>query len=137
MTATRREFLRTGALVAGFTLAFDLPDGVAAQPLPAPFDPNAYIRIGDDGTVTLWVTQLEMGQGVRTLLPMILAEELEADWSRVHIEAASPGPRFTGIRLHTGGSSSTSDSYQRLCLAGAAARAMLAMGQRAVVAADD
>ena len=89
------------------------------------FEPNAYLRIGADGIVTLWVTKLEMGQGVRTLLPMILAEELEADWTHVRIEQASPGARFKGIELHTSGSGSSSASYRQLRVAGAAAREML------------
>jgi isoquinoline 1-oxidoreductase beta subunit len=91
------------------------------RPRRAPFDPNAHLRVGSDGTVTLWVTKLEMGQGVRTLLPMILAEELEADWTRVRIEQASPGPRFKGIELHTSGSDSSSAAYRQLRVAGAAA----------------
>ncbi|HEX3703262.1 MAG TPA: molybdopterin cofactor-binding domain-containing protein [Vicinamibacterales bacterium] len=126
MTATRREFLRAGSVLAGLTLAFRLPDliGVSADDSGA-FEPNAYLRVASDGLVTLWVTHLEMGQGVRTLLPMILAEELEADWTRVRIEQASPGPRFKGIELHTSGSGSSAGSYRRLRTAGAAAREML------------
>ena len=89
---TRRQFLRT-TTAAGLALAFDLRHLSALSPAAAAdaaFDPNAYLSVGSDGTVTLWVTKLEMGQGVRTLLPMILAEELEADWTRVRIEQASP-----------------------------------------------
>jgi isoquinoline 1-oxidoreductase beta subunit len=52
------------------------------------FEPNAYLRVSPDDHVTLWVTKLGMGQGVRTLLPMMIAEELEADWTRVRIEQA-------------------------------------------------
>jgi isoquinoline 1-oxidoreductase beta subunit len=66
-----------------------------------------------------------MGQGVRTLLPMLLAEELDADWARVRIEQATPGGRFQGVRLHTSGSSSSSDTFVELRSAGAAAREML------------
>ena len=124
---TRRQFLRT-TTAAGLALAFDLRHLSALSPAAvadAPFDPNAYLSVGSDGTVTLWVTKLEMGQGVRTLLPMILAEELEADWTRVRIEQASPGPRFKGIELHTSGSGSSSGSYRQLRVAAAAAREML------------
>ena len=124
---SRRQFLRaTGA--TGLLIAFDLPGLSArsiAQASHATLEPNAYLRVGSDDTVTLWVTRLEMGQGVRTLLPMILAEELEADWARVRIEQASPGPRFKGIELHTSGSGSSSAAYRRLRTAGAAAREML------------
>jgi len=124
---TRRRFLRTTA-AAGLLLAFDLRHLSAfssTAEADAAFDPNAHLRVGSDGTVTLWVTKLEMGQGVRTLLPMILAEELEADWTRVRIEQASPGARFKGIELHTSGSDSSSAAYRQLRLAAAAAREML------------
>ena len=123
---TRRQFLGRAA-AAGFVLAFELRD-LAAQTATAAataFEPNAYLRVGADNIVTLWVTKLEMGQGVRTLLPMILAEELEADWARVRIEQASPGPRFKGIELHTSGSGSSSGSYRSLRVAAATAREML------------
>ena len=121
---TRREFLRAAAGTAGLVVAFRLSD-VAAFGSKTVFDPNAYLQIDEDGVVTLWVTRLEMGQGVRTLLPMILAEELEADWSRVRIEQASPGARFAGIELHTSGSGSSSGSYRRLRSAAATAREVL------------
>jgi isoquinoline 1-oxidoreductase beta subunit len=121
---TRREFLRS-TVTAGLMLAFELPELRGSAAASGPFEPNAYLRVGPDGLVTIWITKLEMGQGVRTLLPMILAEELEADWSRVRIEQAMPGPRFKGIELHTSGSGSSSASYRQLRLAGATAREML------------
>lgn len=124
LMTTRREFLRAAAGTAGLVVAFRLSD-VAAFGSKTVFDPNAYLQIDEDGVVTLWVTRLEMGQGVRTLLPMILAEELEADWSRVRIEQASPGARFAGIELHTSGSGSSSGSYRRLRSAAATAREVL------------
>ena len=70
----------------GFTLAFHLPESRAAVKEAAPFTPNAFVRIDPDGTVTVQITKIEMGQGVRTSLPMILAEELEADWTKIAIE---------------------------------------------------
>ncbi len=124
MTISRRGFLESCA-VTGLTLSFRMDGCHATGASVAPFQPNAYLSIAPDGTVTLWVTKLEMGQGVRTVLPMILAEELEADWSRVRVEQASPGGKFTGIRLHTTGSSSIPRSYLPLRQAGAAAREML------------
>ena len=124
---SRRRFLGD-ATAAGLVLAFECPRLSALSAAPAstaPFEPNAHLRIAADGAVTLWVTRLEMGQGVRTLLPMILAEELEVEWSRVRIEQASPGGRFKGIELHTSGSDSSSAAYRGLRLAAAAAREML------------
>src|SRR4051812_36386545 len=124
---SRRQFLRVAGS-AGLVLAFDLGDAAAHVQTPqaiGALEPNAHLRVAPDGTVTLWVTRLEMGQGVRTLLPMILAEELEADWGRVRIEQASPGSQFKGIELHTSGSGSSSASYRQLRVAAAAAREML------------
>jgi isoquinoline 1-oxidoreductase subunit beta len=121
---TRREFLKT-SVAASLTIAFGLPEASRAEPQEGPFQPNAYLRIDPDETITLWVTRLEMGQGVRTLLPVILAEELDADWTRVRVEQAWPGGQFKGIRMHTSGSSSSSEAYEELRLAAAAAREML------------
>ncbi len=122
MTVTRREFVASLAST-GLILQVRLPSvqGVHA----AGFQPSAYLRIAPDGAVTIWATKLEMGQGVRTLLPMILADELEADWSHVRVEQAWTGEQFKGIRLHTSGSSSAADSWRALRTAGAAAREML------------
>lgn len=124
MTATRRQFLKTSA-AASLTIAFAWPEIADAQSPPALFRPNAYLRIDPDDTITLWVTRLEMGQGVRTLLPAILAEELDAEWTRVRVEQASPGGVFKGIRLHTSGSGSSSAAFRTLRVAAAAAREML------------
>ena len=127
MTLSRRAFLQAvPAAGAGLTIAFCLPVRAdASQEAERAFEPNAYLRIAEDGTVTLWCTRLEMGQGVRTLLPMMIAEELEVDWSAVRVEQAEPGGKFAGVRLHTSGSGSSSGSYQALRTAGAAAREML------------
>ena len=127
MTLSRRAFLQAvPAAGTGLALAFYLPGRAdAAQDSPRAFEPNAYLRIAPDGVVTLWCPRLEMGQGVRTLLPMMIAEELEVDWGGVRIEQAEPGAQFAGVRLHTSGSGSSSGSYQVLRAAGAAAREML------------
>jgi isoquinoline 1-oxidoreductase beta subunit len=126
VTASRRLFLAGGA-ATGLLVAFRVdPRAEADAPATSSvFEPNAFLRIAPDDTVTVYVVRLEMGQGVRTLLPMIVAEELEAEWSRVHVEQAWPGGRFAGIRLHTSGSSSSSEMYAALRTAGAAAREML------------
>ncbi|MBV8207363.1 MAG: xanthine dehydrogenase family protein molybdopterin-binding subunit [Acidobacteria bacterium] len=123
MNVQRRTFLKVSA-GAGFGLAFRL-HAFATQQTAANFEPNAYIRIDSDNTVTLWVTRSEMGQGVRTNLPAALAEELEVDLDQVKLQQAMPGSRFKGIRLRTSGSGSSSATFMSLRRAGAAARAML------------
>lgn len=129
MKATRRAFLETsikaGALAgAGLAIWIESPICSAAATATV-FEPNAYISISEDNIVRLWATRSEMGQGVRTTLPMMLAEELEADWSRIQLEQAMPGGRFKGIRLRTSGSGSTEGTYRAMRKAGATAREML------------
>lgn len=127
MTVTRRAFLRdTGRAALGLTVGFrfDLSRFAAAAATPE-FAPNAYIRIGSDNVVRLWAIRSEMGQGVRTLLPMVLADELEADWEKVVVEQAQMGTRFKGIRLRTSGSGSAAGTWQPLRKAAATAREML------------
>jgi isoquinoline 1-oxidoreductase beta subunit len=124
---TRRDFLRSSALGgAGLVIAFYLPTqadlrGMGAQP---PFQPNAWLQVDPQDNVTIWVGKSEMGQGVRTSLPMIVAEELDADWTRVRIEPALADARKYGNQL-TGGSTSVRTSWGPLRKAGAQARAML------------
>jgi isoquinoline 1-oxidoreductase beta subunit len=124
MSASRREFLRHAA-AAGAGLALRVPLLADPEPLGRPKQtaPNQWVRVGTDGTVTLVVARSEMGQGVRTSLTMILAEELDADWSRVAIEQASPSPLYTD--MSTGGSDSVESSWLPLRQAAAAAREML------------
>jgi isoquinoline 1-oxidoreductase beta subunit len=132
MTASRRDFIKVTAL-AGTSLML----GVATTPKKAekkPFKPNAWLRIDPDGKVTITVGKSEMGQGVRTSLPMIVAEELDADWEHVAIEQAMPGPDFQ--RLGTGGSWSIGGSWKPLRTAGATARAMLVVAAAARWSAD-
>ncbi|HVY94922.1 MAG TPA: molybdopterin cofactor-binding domain-containing protein, partial [Bryobacteraceae bacterium] len=119
MKSTRREFMAQGA---GLALAFRLPVSGAQT---SPFEPNAYIRIAPDNTITFTITRSEMGQGVRTLIATVLAEELEVDPARVRLEQAVPGARFKGIRMRTSGSGSSSGTFRALRPAGAAARHML------------
>jgi isoquinoline 1-oxidoreductase subunit beta len=125
MKATRRSFLKTSTLAGtGLVLCFELPRSITSEG-PEVFEPNAYISITPDNVVRLWITRSEMGQGVRTTLPMMLAEELEAGWSQIQYEQAMPGGRFKGIRLRTSGSGSTVGTYNALRKAGATAREML------------
>jgi isoquinoline 1-oxidoreductase beta subunit len=123
--ATRRTFLKTAALGgASLVIGFNGRQLFGAEKKEAvQFKPNGWVRIGEDGTITLTIGKSEMGQGVRTSLAMILAEELEADWSRIKLVQASPGPDFK--RLGTGGSFSLGGSWKNLRQAGAAAREML------------
>jgi isoquinoline 1-oxidoreductase beta subunit len=122
---SRREFLKSSAAgSAGLLLAFYAPALAAAPNAPEPdFKPNAYIRIDPRGDVHLVVTRSEMGQGVRTALAMILAEELDADWSRVKIEQGDCDPQYGDMT--TGGSMSIRSTWDPLRKAGACARDML------------
>ncbi len=128
MTLSRREFLRRSAMAGGsLVIAAWLPELAFGEEekTGVDFEPNVLIRISPDDVVTLTVIRHEMGQGVRTLLPMIMAEELEADWSKVIIEQAVTGPKFKGIRLHTSGSGTTRGTWDGLRKAGAMGREML------------
>jgi len=127
-TVNRREFLKTGAaagtsFVIGLYLpAFD-PSATHAAAAREPFKPNAWIEIRPDGAVTIWTGRSEMGQGVRTAMPMIVAEELEADWTRVRVAQADADPAY-GDQF-TVGSRSVRSGFEPLRKAGAAAREML------------
>jgi len=118
---SRRAFVTTGlAAGAGLVIGFYLPHGSTGSNT---FAPNAYLKIGSDGKVTIVVARSEMGQGVRTALPMILAEELEADWKQIVIEQAGASTLF-GDQT-TGGSASVRTTWDPMRKAGAAAREML------------
>src|SRR5437667_3476165 len=123
---TRREFVETGA---GLVIAFHLPPRVAPSSSPtaagAGFAPSAWLRVGTAGIVTLTVDKSEMGQGPHTALAMILAEELEADWSKVRVGPMPENPAAWSRPMSTGGSRSVRSSWEPLRKAGASARAML------------
>jgi len=94
------------------------------------FEPNAFVRIGTDNTVTVIVKHLEMGQGTFTGLPTLVAEELDADWGQIRAEGAPADATrynnlFMGAVQGTGGSTAMANSYEQMRKAGAAARAML------------
>jgi isoquinoline 1-oxidoreductase beta subunit len=123
-TLTRRDFIKISAVAGtGLVLAFYLPskDEVLEE---AAFIPNAWLKIDTDGTVTVTVARSEMGQGVWTSMPMIVAEELDADWSKIQIVQADAHPSKYGS-MSTGGSFSVRGSWQTLRTAGATAREML------------
>src|SRR5215218_816609 len=125
MTVSRRTFLQWSSLTgAALVLGISRDERVFALTAgAAPFEPNKWLRIGDDGSVTIVAHRAEMGQGVRTALPMIVAEELGADWSRVTVQHAQPGASFPDMR--TSGSGSVSGSWRPLRVAAASAREML------------
>ena len=125
---SRREFLATAAAAGSFILAFRVGGVSAADPAGTDFTPNAFIRIGRDNVVTIIVNKAEMGQGINTALPMLIAEELEVDLRRVKVEAAPVDAAYAhpqaGIQF-TGGSQSVATEWDRFRKAGAAAREML------------
>ncbi len=129
----RRKFLQSsaalaGGLVIGFWLPMDSKRAFAQQPPKKVYEPNAFLKIDKDGSVTVMVKHLEFGQGVTTAIPMLLAEELDCDWSKVKFALAPAGQAYAhtsfGMQM-TGGSSSTSDSWMQMRQVGASARAML------------
>src|ERR1700709_1890428 len=132
-----RRSLLAGGLAGGFLLAFHLPIRAAVnEPVQPPdategkFAPNAFIRIDTAGQTTLVVPQVEMGQGVYTSISMILAEELDADFSKVTLLHAPPNDKLYGNPTFglqvTGNSNSIRAFWMPLRNAGARARAMLA-----------
>src|SRR6266851_6054338 len=130
-----RRHLLTGGLAGGFLLAFHLPVRAANEPVlmayapEGPFAPNAFIRIDATGHTTLVMPQVEMGQGVYTAVAMILAEELDADFSQVTLQHAPPNDKLYGNPTFglqvTGNSNSVRAFWMPLRKAGAGARAML------------
>jgi len=128
---SRRTFLKGsvaigGGLVIGISIPLTVKPGEAAP--EAPYLPAAFIRIGSDNSVTIIINKSEMGQGVYTSLPMLVAEELECDWKMIRVEAAPVAPVYNhttfGVQA-TGGSTSIRTEWERLSKAGAAAREML------------
>ena len=94
--STRRDFLKSGALAGtGLVVAVHVPElarAAAAGAGKPVLEPNAYLRVGTNGDVTVIIARSELGQGSSTGLAMLVAEELEADWKRVRIEQAIPAP---------------------------------------------
>ncbi len=127
-TLTRRTFLGysfgAGALMLGVTdsLAASVFQ-VGAKPGGKPWQPGVYLVLDNDGAVSIIAHRSEMGTGVRTSLPMVLAEELNADWSRVRILQAIGDTKYGS--QNTDGSCSVKDFYDAMRIAGASARTML------------
>jgi isoquinoline 1-oxidoreductase subunit beta len=131
---SRREFLKTSARISGgLVVGFVLP-GIgrfaAFQGLQAGgrFAPNAFVRVGTDDSVTILLAHSEMGQGIWTSLPMLVAEELDADWSKIKVAHAKAAPVYAhttvGLQM-TGGSTTTLSEFDRYRQAGATARTLL------------
>ncbi len=127
LALSRRSFLvSTGA----FSVAVAFGPALDTASAAAPFNPNAWVTIGEDNIVTIVAPMVEMGQGVRTSLPLILAEDLDADWNRVRISATPDNDQIYGNpifnnQLTTVGSFSVTGYYEKLRLAGAQARKIL------------
>jgi isoquinoline 1-oxidoreductase subunit beta len=134
-SATRRDFLKgagavsTAALTVGFTWAGPARRAQAAATSAAMFSPNAFVRVGTDGSVTVISKHVEMGQGAYTGIATVLAEELDADWAQVKVESAPANAKlYANLAFGmqgTGGSSAMNNSWAQLREAGAKARSML------------
>jgi len=126
MTIGRRTFLRASALTGGgMLLGLYFEPRVLAQAPPAPpLAPNAYIRIAPNGIVTIASKNPEIGQGIKTALPMLIAEELDVDWKDVRVEQAETDPSKYGAQF-AGGSLSTPMNFDTMRQVGAAGRQML------------
>jgi isoquinoline 1-oxidoreductase beta subunit len=123
--ASRRGFLIAGAAVGGgLLLSFSVPELMGASAQSAGGEMNVFVRIAPDGIVTIMAKNPEQGQGVKTMLPMLIAEELDVDWKDVRVEQAIADDNRYG-RQATGGSNCTPTHYEPHRRIGAAARLML------------
>jgi isoquinoline 1-oxidoreductase beta subunit len=127
---SRRDFMKVagGGLVLSFFVAGGGRFAKAQAPQKPSYQPNAFLQIAPDNTVTVQVNRLEFGQGVHTALPMLIAEELDADWSQMRGALAPAGDQYKdpafGIQM-TGGSGTVAHSWGQYREIGAKARAML------------
>ena len=135
MQPSRRRFLKSSALIGGgLVIGFLVPVAgrfALADPTTTAATgmvPNAFLRIGNDDSVTVLISHSEMGQGIWTALPMLIAEELDADWSKIKVEHAPAAAAYAhtayGMQM-TGGSSSTWSEFDRYRQVGAMARTLL------------
>ena len=117
---SRRDLLKTAAGLTGLVLGFHVglrPFSFASAATLETFSPNVYLSIDENGDVTIVAHRSEMGTGIRTGLPMVLADELEADWSRVKVVQAQGDPKYGD--QNTDGSRSVRQFYQPMRVAGA------------------
>src|SRR3954469_16264721 len=128
---SRRTFLKTSAIASGgLLLGVTVPALREAQAAGTLHTPNAWVHIADDNTITLISARSEMGQGVYTSMPMLIAEELGVDINKVRVAIAPPDTKLYGNALLggpqlTGGSTSVRDGWEKLRMAGAQVREML------------
>ena len=121
---SRRRFLKTSGLaIGGLALGVTLPSSVRAAGASGDFQPNAFVYIAPDGDITIYCGRCEMGQGISTALPSAVADELEADWSRVTVLQGDADAKYGSQK--TGGSASIRTMYTPMREAGAAAKTML------------
>src|SRR5882757_9803696 len=128
MQVSRRSFLgiTVSALSSGGVLFGTFTESVASAQQPPqgpPLSPDAFIRITPDGTITLLSRNPEIGQGIKTMLPMLIAEELEVDWKTIKVEQADLDDKYGGQT--TGGSRAVSNNWLPMRKVGAAGRQML------------
>ncbi|WP_315823337.1 molybdopterin cofactor-binding domain-containing protein [Paraflavitalea speifideaquila] len=128
----RRDFLKTGALAGGgLLISFSIPARarrlLSATSAPKEMVPNGFLRIDEDNNIHIILTKVEMGQGVWTTLPMLVAEELDCDWKHIKVEHSPAGKEYGDPvwGQSTGGSTSTSSEFDRYRRVGATARVML------------
>jgi len=132
----RRDFLKTTSIAtSGLMMGVVLP-GTVAETMAAGtlHTPNAWVHIADDNSITLISARSEMGQGVYTSMPMLIAEELNVDVTKVTVSAAPPGAVYANAFLGamiTGGSTSVREGWEKLRIAGAQVREMLIAGAAA------
>src|SRR3954468_20565309 len=120
---SRRQFMQASASVAGLTLTFAIaPKAGAAEAGVKPL--NAYVHVAPDGIVTIMAKNPEIGQGIKTSLPMMIAEELDVPWEMVRVQQADNDPKAYG-RQFAGGSMATPLHWEDHRRVGAVARAML------------
>jgi isoquinoline 1-oxidoreductase beta subunit len=130
METTRRDFIKTtsvvtGGLMMGFTIAATKNEAKAAGMV---YTPNAWVHIADDNTITILSARSEMGQGVYTAMPMLIAEELNVGINQIKVAIAPPGAVYVNALLGaqiTGGSTSVRDGWEKLRISGAQVREML------------
>jgi isoquinoline 1-oxidoreductase subunit beta len=126
MRVSRRSFLQVTALSGGgimLGMYTGAPNASAQSRQQPPFEPKAFIKIASDGTVTLVSRNPEIGQGIKTMLPMLIAEELEVDWKKIKVEQAGLDAKY-GLQT-TGGSRAASNNWIPMRQVGAAGREML------------